>query len=146
MEPDAGRTIVVGVDGSDGARRALDWAIEIAKATGQRIELVHGIDVGVAASSPYGTGMVFEQLEQAGHDLLAADLEYARATGVEVTAELDMGSSAQALLQASHHASMLVLGSRGHGGFTGLLLGSVSSYCMHHAHCPVVVVPPPERG
>jgi nucleotide-binding universal stress UspA family protein len=145
MERDPQQTIVVGVDGSDGARRALDWAIAIAKATGQRLELVHGIDVGVAASSPYGTGMVFEQLEQGGRDLLAADVEYARAAGVEVTGELDLGSSAQALLHAAHHASMLVLGTRGHGGFAGLMMGSVSMYCVHHAHCPVVVVPPPER-
>ena len=145
MERDAQHTIVVGVDGSDGARRALDWAITIAKATGQGIELIHGVDVGVAASSPYGTGMVFEQLEEAGRDLLATDTEYVRAAGVDVTGELDLGSSAQALLHAAEHASMLVLGSRGHGGFAGLMMGSVSMYCVHHAHCPVVVVPPPVR-
>jgi nucleotide-binding universal stress UspA family protein len=145
MERDPQRTIVVGVDGSDGARRALDWAIEIAKATGQRLELVHGIDVGVAASSPYGSGMVFEQLEEAGRSLLEADVDYVRAAGLEVTGQLDLGSSAQAILTAAKHASMLVLGSRGHGGFAGLMMGSVSMYCVHHAHCPVVVVPPPER-
>ncbi|MEI8238930.1 MAG: universal stress protein [Actinomycetota bacterium] len=145
MERDPKRTIVVGVDGSEGARRALDWAIDTAKATGMTLQLVHGIDVGVAATMPYGTGMVFEQLEESGSALLKADVEYVRAAGVEVSSELDLGSSAQAVLQASKHAAMLVLGSRGHGGFAGLLMGSVSMYCVHHAHCPVVVVPPPEH-
>jgi nucleotide-binding universal stress UspA family protein len=145
MERDPKRTIVVGVDGSEGARRALDWAIGIARSTEMTLQLVHGIDVGVAAASPYGTGMVFEQLEDAGRELLETDVAYAKAAGVDATGELDMGASAQAILAASKHAAMLVLGSRGHGGFAGLLMGSVSMYCVHHAHCPVVVVPPPER-
>jgi nucleotide-binding universal stress UspA family protein len=143
MERDMKRTIVVGVDGSEGGRRALEWAIEQARLTGMALELVHGVDVGMSGSSPFGTGMVFEQLEDAGKELLELDLGLARAAGVTADGHLDLGSSAQALLAASKGAAMLVVGSRGHGSMAGLLLGSISTACVHHAHCPVVVVPPP---
>lgn len=136
------RRIVVGVDGSVDARRAVDWAIEEARLRGWTLELVHGIDVGVAAASPYGSGVVLEQLQDAGRQLLDDEVARVRALGVEVTGSFDIGSAAYALIEASRDAGLLVVGTRGHGGFHGLLLGSVSTACVHHAHCPVVVVPP----
>jgi nucleotide-binding universal stress UspA family protein len=136
------RRIVVGVDGSEDARRAVDWAVDEARLHGWSLELVHGVEVGVAAASPYGSGVVLEQLQDAGRQLLDAEVERVRALDVTARGILDIGSAAYALIEASRDAAMLVVGTRGHGGFHGLLLGSVSTACVHHAHCPVVVVPP----
>ena len=133
--------IVVGFDGSDGSELALEWAVADAQRTGAPLELVFGVDIAVAASSPFGTGMVFEQLEESGATVLAEAVEKVRAAGVEVTSHVEMASPAQALINASNRAAMVVVGRRGHGGFVGLLMGSVSSAVVHHAHCPVVVVP-----
>lgn len=139
---DTTRRIVVGVDGSADARRAVDWAVDEARLHGWSLVLVHGVDVGVAAASPYGSGVVLEQLQDAGRQLLDGEVERVRVLGVAASGVLDIGSAAYALIEASRDAAMLVVGTRGHGGFHGLLLGSVSTACVHHAHCPVVVVPP----
>lgn len=139
-------TVVVGVDGSEQSGRALRWAIDEARAHGWPLLLVHGIELGVAAASPYGSGVVLEQLQEAGQQVLDDALRVAKDAGADVDTRMEVGSSAHALIEASKGAGMLVVGSRGHGGFAGLLLGSVSSACVHHAHCPVVVVRPPERG
>lgn len=138
-------TLVVGVDGSPDATRALDWAIDEARRRNLRMLLVHGVEVGAAASSPYGTGMVLEQLEEAGRLVLDEAERRVRDAGLEVETRMEVGSGAHALIEASHGADLMVVGSRGHGGFVGMLLGSVSAACTHHAHCPVVVVRPEDR-
>jgi nucleotide-binding universal stress UspA family protein len=135
------RTIVVGVDGSPDADHALNWAMEEATRHSMKILLVHGVEIGAAAASPYGSGLVLEQLEEVGRDVLEKTLTNVRAKGIEAEGRMEVGSSAHALIEASRDADLLVVGSRGHGGFAGLLLGSVSTACVHHAHCPVVVVP-----
>ena len=143
MATDMDRTVVVGVDGSEGAQRALRFAIDEATAHDWRVMLVHGVDVGLSAADPYGGGAVLEQLQQSGRTALdAASAEVVKA-GLEASTKLEVGSPAYALIDAAKGAAMLVVGSRGHGGFMGLLLGSVSSACVHHAHCPIVVVPKP---
>ena len=68
------------------------------------------------------------------------------AEGVEIERRVTEGSAAAVLIEASRDADLLVVGSRGHGGFTGLRLGSVSRQCVSHASCPVVVVPGPHDG
>jgi nucleotide-binding universal stress UspA family protein len=135
------RTIVVGVDGSDGSKRALAFAIDEAAAHDWRVMVVHGVDVGLSAADPYGGGAVLEQLQEAGRVVLDAAAAEVTTRGLEVTTRLEVGSPAYALVDAAKGAAMLVVGSRGHGGFVGLLLGSVSSACVHHAHCPIVVIP-----
>jgi nucleotide-binding universal stress UspA family protein len=138
-------TIVVGVDGSENGRRALVWALDEARHRDGRCHLVHAVDFGLVAASTFA-GRAVEELREAGESVLESELEFARQSGVPVDGELALRSAAQALIDSSRGAAMLVVGSRGHGGFAGLLLGSVSSACTHHATCPVVVVPPPERA
>lgn len=140
------KTVVVGVDGSADAARALHWALDEAYAHGCKVVLVHGVQIGTAAASPYGSGMVLEQLEEAGREVLDHAVVVAKAAGVPAETRLEIGSAAHALIEASRGAELLVVGSRGHGGFAGMLLGSVSSACVHHAHCPVVVVRPSDAA
>lgn len=135
------RTIVIGVDGSEGSKRALEFGIEEATAHKWRVLLVHGVDVGLSAADPYGGGAVLEQLQESGRLVLDEAAAEVTKHHLEVTTKLEIGSPAYALVDAAKGAAMLVVGSRGHGGFVGLLLGSVSSACVHHAHCPIVVVP-----
>lgn len=144
-------TIVVGVDGSDGSRVALAWAAKEAQRRGDRLELVHAWQLASGAG-PFSNEMaVFtsEEVEAAAQHLLTTLVAEARATageGVEVVGETVCGSPGVELVSRSHEASMVVVGSRGLGGLGGLLLGSVSRQVVHHAHCPVVVVPHPERS
>jgi nucleotide-binding universal stress UspA family protein len=134
------RSVIVGVDGSAPSKAALRWAARICEATGNKIEAV------IAWEWPrsYGWSPVIEDwhpdaeaektLEQALDDVFGAD----RPAGL--VPSVRHGAPRKVLIEASGGAEMLVVGSRGHGGFTGLLLGSVSAACAEHAHCPVVVV------
>lgn len=138
----AGR-ILVGVDGSEGSARALRWALAEARAHGMMVDAV------TVWESPnvYGEGFYTpegeRQVAEAAHDLL--DRTIAQVAGdrpdVEVHPIVYRGDPADVLCQWSADAQLLVVGSRGLGGFGGLLLGSVSAKCAHHSSCPVVVVP-----
>jgi nucleotide-binding universal stress UspA family protein len=134
--------IVVGVDGASSGVAALRWAVRQARLTGARLHAVTAWEIpafyGWAPTFPYDD----EMAATAGKLLAAAVRD---ALGDEPT-EIDLvetavpGHPAQVLIDASAHAALLVVGSRGHGGFTGALLGSVSQQCVHHARCPVVVI------
>ena len=144
--------IVVGVDGSPGARAALRWALAEARLRHTPLHVVH------AWAFPYtavGYGMAplidkgfTDELEQRAKGLVEEMLAEAgsEADGVEVEQEVAEGSAAHVLLEQAERADLLVVGSRGLGGFRGLLLGSVSQQCAHHARCPVVVVPSPHEA
>jgi nucleotide-binding universal stress UspA family protein len=138
--------IVVGVDGSEHSRRALRWALEEAELRGATLQAV------AAWSYPYMVGadavvtsaMVDPRELQATaaqslEEAIEACATPAQRQSIERTVVEDR--PARALLDAARDADLLVVGSRGRGGFKGLLLGSVSSQCVHHAPCPVVVVP-----
>lgn len=138
--------IVVGVDGSQGARRALEWAVSEAKLRDAHVVVVHAWlePAAVAVGSVITAGGVEpEVFEDAARrtvtDLLAAVDTTGLAQGIET--HVVAGAPARALIDASQGADLLVVGSRGHGGFTGLLLGSVSQQVAHHATCPVVIIP-----
>ncbi len=131
--------IVVGVDGSDSARAALDWALGEARLRSGQVRLVsawHYPVVGDAAGRAPDREAFGDHARQANAEALrrAAD------AGVEVTGEVTEGHPADVLLQAADGADLLVVGSRGHGGFAGMLLGSVSNHIVQHARCPVLVV------
>jgi nucleotide-binding universal stress UspA family protein len=139
---DANR-IVVGVDGSDGSNRALAFALDEGRLRGWDVEVVHAWSFPAMPSAPFApTAPVAEpDLEASGAAVLDRALDAADTAGVVVTRRQVMGGSGPVLLDAAASASLLVLGTRGHGGFVGLLLGSTSQHCAHHPPCPVVIVP-----
>lgn len=137
----AGR-IVVGVDGSEGSRRALRWAIEQATARGAHIQALivwqRTFDYGRERYWPADMALA----EAAGQRLADAVAEVTGGgTAVTIEQLVVEGDPGQALCEYSAGADLLIVGSRGLGGFAGLLLGSVSTKCAHHSRCPVVIVP-----
>ncbi|BCJ49065.1 universal stress protein [Actinoplanes sp. NBRC 14428] len=137
--------IVVGVDGSEGGRRALDWAAREAAARGGAVQAViawswDGIEYGpVAATSPR------EEAERAGAVLdreIKALIER-RGSDLPVAGEVIEGRPSDVLSAAGRSADLLVLGSHGHSRVRHTVLGSVSEDCVRKAACPVVVIPVP---
>ena len=148
---------MVGVDGSTGARHALDWAIDEARLRKVRLRVVHawmfgyiggsantyrswGASVGAYTS----VGEDLQDVRSAAEDLVAQAINDARAdvSGVEIERSVVQGAAAKVLIDAASADDLLVVGSRGHGELAGLLLGSISQQCVHHSPCPVVVVRP----
>lgn len=141
----AARRVVVGVDGSDGSSRALRWAAEEARERGAELNVVAAYPRPSARlTSEFGSVPWLERtnwrgdaeatLEETVRDTLGED------PGVTLKLILAEGSAAKALIDLSADADLVVVGTRGHGGFTGMLLGSVSQHVTTHAHCAVVVV------
>ena len=143
--------IVVGVDHSPGAKAALMFANDEARLRGATIRAVHAWQYGyIGYSGPEGSvpsvGADIDQLRNAAVAALEASVREALPdTEVEIKLEAIQGAPAGVLVAASRDADLLVVGSRGHGGFVGLLLGSVSQQCAHHSECPVVIVHPAPR-
>ncbi|GLX54124.1 universal stress protein [Streptomyces hygroscopicus subsp. hygroscopicus] len=137
--------IVVGVDGSEGSRQALHWAVRQAALTGGRVEAVIAWDVpqfhGALGWLPPSASDEAALEGRARSELTNAVEEAAAAhPAVEVSTVVRYGTPAGVLIDASHDAALLVVGSRGLGGFRGLLLGSVAQHCVQHAPCPVLVL------
>jgi nucleotide-binding universal stress UspA family protein len=137
--------IVVGVDGSPAGQHALEWAVQEAEAKGTTILAISTYqNPTLASAAPYAgwSPALLEELADQAQKILtdgvaAVTKEHPK---VEIETKVVEGSAASVLLEASKQASALVVGSRGHGGMVGTLLGSVSHRCVAHAHCPVVVV------
>lgn len=137
----AGR-VVVGVDGSPTARRALAWALEEARLRGAPLSVVSAWHQPEAAAFPYATVALDPAIfEQAATTVLDEALAGCDLTGVDVTRVVSPGTPAGVILAAASDADLVVVGSRGRGGLTGVLLGSVADQVTHHAACPVVVIP-----
>ena len=137
--------IVVGVDGSEPSRRALEWAIDEARVRKATVEAVHVWHSLVVAPYPYvGPKLDPYDLELAAKELLDSIVDSVDEAGLPgpVDRVLVEGPAAESLIEAAKGAQLVVVGSRGRGGFSGLLLGSVSQQVVHHAPCPVVVVRP----
>jgi nucleotide-binding universal stress UspA family protein len=150
VSPASGGRIVVGVDGSDGARRALEWAVAEARLRGRRLLAIHTWHIpplvtGAGPFDPPSTldADTLERVESGARELLERELAAIDSSGVDVDKLVEPRNPADALLDAAREADLLVVGTRGHGGFAGLLLGSVSQQVSHHAPCPVVIVPNP---
>jgi nucleotide-binding universal stress UspA family protein len=131
---------IVGVDGSPSSLDALRWAVRHA-------ELARGTVTAIAVwNYPVFYGMegagAFDDLQHSAERTLAAAVAdvVREGTTIEVRQEVLQGTPAQVLLESAKDADLLVVGSRGHGGFTGALLGSVSHHVAQHSPCPVVIV------
>jgi nucleotide-binding universal stress UspA family protein len=139
------KRILVAVDGSPGSRAALRRAATEATAHGASMEIVMAwsyLDQVIApkADPQYGEGRAAEDLAA----IVAEELGEQRGVDLDVHVVNDL--PARAILARAEGAWLVVVGSRGLGGFKGLLLGSVSQQIVHHAPCPVLVVPGPERN
>ncbi len=143
------RGIVVGFDGSEDARHALSWAVDEAEHRSVPLTVITVVPLRVMfgpANAPV-PGMLDEELLKAALSAArrAAD-QAAEGRDVSVSVRAVAGAPAGELLGASADADMMVVGSRGCGGFKRLLLGSVSSQVVHHAACPIVVIPSRSRA
>lgn len=140
--------ILVGIDGSEHSRRALEWAVHEAalRHTPLTVLTVHQAVTGWWTGSPVpyaGDADLTKKAQQVAQEETDSVLNQAGEASrpPSVTVKAINGLPAEELLHAAGDADMLVVGSRGAGGFKRLLLGSVSSQVTHHAHCPVVVIP-----
>ncbi len=144
-DPGRLQRMVVGVDGSEEALHALRWAVDLARAVGATIEVVtayHYTPVGMGSPWVPPVPMTTQHDMQAvAADVLDDAVERADAADVVVERTVAEGSAAMRLRDRAADADLLVVGSRGHGGFAGLLLGSVSRKCLVHPTAPVVVIP-----
>jgi nucleotide-binding universal stress UspA family protein len=137
--------IVVGVDGSRASVQALAWAVRQAKLTGASVEAVTAWHYPVVIGGmPYAPLAMLEESDFGGFAAITLSNAISAAVGkddpVEVSSTVRQGHAAQVLLDAADGADLLVVGSRGHCGFTQALLGSVSQHCVHHSPCPVVII------
>jgi nucleotide-binding universal stress UspA family protein len=136
--------VVVGVDGSAESVEALRWAASYAAATSASITVViswHDPPAGLvpAGQAPPGVSADVRASMQAALEKALTDV-FGTATPASVTARVSYGHPAMVLVDESKDADLLVVGRRGHGAFTGMMLGSVSIHCVTNAVCPVVVV------
>jgi nucleotide-binding universal stress UspA family protein len=142
--------IVVGVDGSESARAALRFAVEEARLRSARMRVVAAWHVPTTvyqgAYVPTNPSLG-EELETSTRRAVEAALGELSDVAEDIVVETVVreGQAAQILIEEAESADLLVLGSRGLGGFRGLLLGSVSQQCAHHASCPLVIVPHPRE-
>jgi len=141
---DPARKIVVGVDGSDSSKAALRWAVRQAELTGSSVEAViawhYPVMMGGFGYGPV-SAMVLNFDEIAAKTLADVIAEVVDPQSrVPISSTVQEGHPAQVLLHAADGADLLVVGSRGHGGFASALLGSVSQHCAHHAPCPLLIV------
>jgi nucleotide-binding universal stress UspA family protein len=146
LESAVSRPLVVGHDGSANADDALVWALKTAASLGAPVEVVRTWSLGRIPSQfteEYGVVPSFDEVTSRVHRDLVAETSHLveRFPSVKVTLRAALSQPSEELIDSSKHALMIVVGSRGRGGFAGLVLGSVSTECAAHALCPVVIVP-----
>jgi nucleotide-binding universal stress UspA family protein len=135
--------IVVGVDGSEGSRRALRWAVTEARHTNAAVEAItawywDGADMAMlAATNPREQFQHAERISAREVDAIVTEL----GSATPIAREVVEGYPVAALVEASRRARLLVLGSHGYGRLHHAVLGSVSDDCVRHAQCPVVIIP-----
>lgn len=143
-------SVIVGYDGSEGAQIALRWAATAATQRGRMLEVLTlwtmpAADLGIGASATLQDDLIAEMRQEA-QQVNDEGLKITAEMGVNASGEVLVGRPAATLVNRSHDAELIVVGSHGAGGLTGLLLGSVSRQVAAHAKCPTVVVRPPAPG
>ncbi|MFJ8932865.1 universal stress protein [Streptomyces sp. NPDC102364] len=136
------RTLIVGIDGSEPSLHALDWAVDEAVRRATELRIVYASRWEQYEAHLPSNSLDRSSLQQHAEHLAAQGVERARqrAPQLTITSQVVPQDPTAALVEASRDAGAVVVGSRGHGTFTGLLLGSVSLPVAAHAECPVVVV------
>lgn len=148
----AGGEIVVGVDGSRASRAALRWAMDLTQRTGGKVLALATVGLALRTEALAFDGRLeplvdHGELQARADELLRSVIAHELGEdGERVIREATVGDAASTLLARAEDADLLVVGSRGLGGFERLLLGSVSHHCATHAPCPVVIVPDPDHG
>ena len=143
------RRIIVGLDGSEGSTRALNWSLTLARDLGADLIAVHAYPAVLPGAPPMSflvdDGQIRKELATLMDDEWTVPLRKAEIPHRSI---VEAGSPSDVLMRVAdrENADLIVVGSRGRGGFSGLLLGSVSQQVTHYAHQPVVVVPPKARG
>lgn len=149
--PRSAHRIVVGVDGSHSSKEALRWAVRQAELTETSVEAViawhYPEPTGGYGYRPVSANGLADFAQTAGKTLADAIADTVDpATSVPVAQRVVEGNPASVLLKASASADVLVIGSRGLGGFASALLGSVSQHCAYHATCPILIAPGSQSG
>ncbi|MEU3644873.1 universal stress protein [Lentzea sp. NPDC034063] len=147
MSENESRPVVVGIDGSPAAQSALRWAVEDARRRGCPVDVItawHPDYGGMIGPVPAEVLMAMSPQAMKDSAQKALDGAVQGFEGVEIRRILVEGDPRDALTRASEDAELLVVGSRGHSTVVEAVLGSVSSYCVHHAACPVVVIREPK--
>lgn len=148
MPVGAPHRIVVGVEGSGGARAALRWALREARYRNASVDVVTAFAPTYVPASPefnyvpLDPANLEDEVRKMQDALVDEILGEGCGKGIVVNRVLMRGRAPETLIEAAKGADMLVVGSRGRGGFRGLLLGSVSQQVAHHGTCPVVIVRP----
>ncbi|NKQ52051.1 universal stress protein [Amycolatopsis sp. K13G38] len=132
--------IVVGVDGSPVSAAALRWAVAEAKATGRAVEAVTAWTY-TPALDPGAPESTVTEIAAAHRRALDELIDSVPHDEVTIRTQVVEGDAREVVLAAANDASLLVLGSHGHGLLMHALVGSVSAHCLRHATCPVVIVP-----
>lgn len=136
--------IVVGIDGSENSKHALRWALDEARLRDASLRVVYAwtmpvyVGYGVPPAAVINPASLAEAASERVDKTVGEVI--GEAEDVQIERKAVEGMAAQTLVEEADGADLLVVGSRGHGGFAGLLLGSVSQQCAHHAPCPVVIV------
>ncbi|MDA8270087.1 MAG: universal stress protein [Actinomycetota bacterium] len=132
--------IIVGVDGSPSSNAALEWAAQEAEIRGSTLELIHAWNYPNLGYGGYVA--VLEDFEKDASALLDEVVAFVRKNypKLQLVSSLIQGPTAQTIMDRAKEADMVVVGSRGRGGFSGLLLGSVGQQLVHHCPAPVVII------
>lgn len=137
--------IVVGVDGSPASIDAIKWAAAQAKLTGSTLVAVTAWTIPASYGVAFGGEDAVDWKQNAQQALDEALAEALGDDAPPVDKIIDQGHPSYVVTEQSKNADLVVMGSRGHGGFAGMVLGSVSQHVVSHAHCPVVVIRHPKK-